>query len=212
MDRDAVWAAIDAQRSSLADLLATLRPEEWAAASLCPGWTIQDVAAHITLSHVSPGRAVVEMLRYRGSFNTMIRETARRRARTSSSAELVERIRAMPGSRRHPIGTSYLDPLVDSLVHGQDIAVPLGRPRDMPLDAALAAADRVWSMGFPFGARRRLRGLRLEATDVDWARGAGVSVHGPIAVLLLVLTGRRARLEELTGDGVAALEGAAQRR
>jgi uncharacterized protein (TIGR03083 family) len=212
MDRDAVWAAIDAERSSLADLLATLTPQEWDVRSLCPEWTVREVAAHITLSHVAPGRALVEGLRYRGSFNTMVRETARRRARAESDAQLIARMRAMPGSRKHPIGTSYLDPLVDSLVHGQDIAVPLGRPREMPVDAAVTAADRVWSMGFPFGARRKLRGLRFEATDAEWAQGDGTVLRGPIAVLLLVLTGRRARLGELTGAGVAVLDGSVQRR
>jgi uncharacterized protein (TIGR03083 family) len=205
MDRDAVWAAIDGERASLADLLATLGPDGWASPSLCAGWTVKDVAAHITLSHIDPGRAVLELTRYRGNFNRMVGETARRRAAESSTDELIEQIRGMVGSRRHPIGTRYLDPLVDSLVHGQDIAIPLDVERPMPVDAAVAAADRVWTMGFPFGARRRLRGLQLCATDAEWTRGSGDPVRGPIAVLLLVLAGRRVRLAELTGDGVRTL-------
>ena len=208
MERGAVWAAIDRERSTLAELLETLQPAQWAVPSLCPGWTVKEVAAHVTLSHIGKGRAVAELVRYGGNFDRMIRETARRRAAGSSTDRLVAQIRAMPGSRKHPIGTSYLDPLVDSLVHGQDIAVPLGIVRSMPVAAAVVAAARVWSMGFPFGARRRLRGLRLEATDADWANGAGELVRGPIEVLLLVLTGRRARLDELTGDGLHVLSGA----
>jgi uncharacterized protein (TIGR03083 family) len=205
MERDAVWSAIDRERLSLADFLETLGEADWAVPSLCAGWTVRDVAAHIPLSHIGRGRAVVEAVRYRGSFNRMIGETARRHAAETTPEQLIAEIRAMAGSRKHPIGTSHLDPLVDVLVHTQDIAVPLGRERAMPVDAAVAAADRVWSMGFPFGARRRLTGLRLEATDADWARGAGVLVSGPIAVLLLVLSGRRARLAELTGDGARRL-------
>jgi uncharacterized protein (TIGR03083 family) len=205
MDVDAVWAAIDDERVSLADLLETLTADEWATPSLCSGWTVKDVAAHVTLSHIGRAQALASMARYGGNFNRMVLETARRRAGTMPTTELVRALRAMAGSRRHPLFTSDLDPLVDVLAHGQDIAVPLGRERPMPLEAAMVAADRVWSMGFPYSARRRLRGLRLEATDADWARGAGAPVLGPIAALLLLLTGRDARTGELTGDGLAQL-------
>jgi uncharacterized protein (TIGR03083 family) len=98
-------------------------------------------------------------------------------------------------------------PLLDVLVHGQDIARPIGRRRPMPLPAAAAAADQVWSMGWPFHAQRRLRGLRLSATDVSWSAGDGAAVEGPIAALLLLTTGRDAALDELTGEGVGALAG-----
>ena len=78
----------------------------------------------------------------------------------------------------------------------------------MPLAAAREGADRVWRMGWPFSARRRLRGLRLSATDVEWAVGDGVEVRGPIQALLLLLTGRTAAaLPQLTGSGVQRLAG-----
>ena len=85
-----------------------------------------------------------------------------------------------------------MEPLIDVLVHGQDIALPLGRTRPMPTAAAAAAAQRAWDMGFPFRARKRLAGLRLAATDADWAVGSGEPVEGPIAALLLLVTGRDA--------------------
>ncbi len=88
----------------------------------------------------------------------------------------------------------------------QDVAIPVGRPRPMPLDAATAGATRVWEMGWPFWARRRLRGLELVATDVDWARGTGEPVRGPIRDLLFLLTGRtEAALPGLHGPGVRRL-------
>ena len=101
--------------------------------------------------------------------------------------------------------TNYRNILFDVLVHGQDVAIPLGLPRDMPLDAASAGAERVWTMGWPFWARRRLRGLRLRATDIEWSAGEGPEVHGPIAALLLLLTGRAASLPRLTGEGLPDL-------
>jgi uncharacterized protein (TIGR03083 family) len=201
MDRSTVWAAVDHERASLADLLDTLTEDEWATPSLCNGWTVRDVVAHLTLTAIGPGQATIALLRHGGSLGRTARETARRRAAVMSSAELIERLRGLVGSRRHLFGTRYVDSLVDVLVHGQDIAVPLGRERAIPLEAAVTAINRVATMGYWMGKRRRLRGLRLEATDARWTRGDGAVVRGPVAVLLLLLTGRRARLDELTGVG-----------
>ena len=64
-------------------------------------------------------------------------------------------MRAMVGVRRRPPGTAVADPLMDVLVHGQDIAMPLGVERTMPIPAAVIVAERVWTMGFPFNARKR---------------------------------------------------------
>jgi uncharacterized protein (TIGR03083 family) len=101
--------------------------------------------------------------------------------------------------------TTYRNVLFDVLVHGQDIAIPLGPPRAMPTSAARAVADRVWSTGWPFRAKRRFKGIRFSATDVDWAAGEGHAVTGPIDALLLVLTGRPAALPRLSGPGVELL-------
>jgi len=88
----------------------------------------------------------------------------------------------------------------------QDVALPLGLTTAMPVDAAREGAQRVWRMGWPFWARRRLRGLRLIATDVDWSAGEGVEVRGPVRALLLLLTGRiDAVRPQLSGPGVDRL-------
>jgi uncharacterized protein (TIGR03083 family) len=199
MQKDEVWAAVDQQRAELADLASGFTADQWTTPSLCGEWTVRDVVAHLTLSDVSPLVATRELVRYRGNLNRMIRETARRRAGELDDRQLVDALRAMVGNRGHPIGTKYVDPLVDLLVHGQDVTVPLGIDRPMPADAAVAAAQRVATMGYWSGARKRLRGLRLEATDVEWSSGSGTTVRGPIAALLLLLAGRNVRLDELEG-------------
>ena len=112
----------------------------------------------------------------------------------------------MIGSRRTAPGVTDLEPLIDVLVHGQDIAIPLGRVRPMPAQAAATAATRVWSMRWPFHAKRKLSGLRLAATDHPWSAGQGLLVEGPVAAILLLLTGRRAALPQLSGPGAAGLE------
>ena len=59
MNTDEIWRTIDEQRTSLAGLLETLSPQQWAAASLCEGWKVRDVAAHVTHSQMGPGRVFV---------------------------------------------------------------------------------------------------------------------------------------------------------
>jgi hypothetical protein len=55
------------------------------------------------------------------------------------------------------------------------------------------------------GTKRRIEGLTLRATDADWSHGSGPEVSGPIMPLVMAMTGRRAALDNLTGDGVATL-------
>jgi hypothetical protein len=63
-----------------------------------------------------------------------------------------------------------------------------------------------WPFTVAFDARRRLAGLRLEATDTQWAAGDGEVVEGPVEALLLLLTGRvAAARDRLSGPGVARL-------
>jgi uncharacterized protein (TIGR03083 family) len=207
MDSDELWTTIDAERTSLADLLAVLTPEEWERPSWCAGWRVRDVAAHLALAQTSLAEALPALLRARGSFDRMVHDSAVARA-AAPPEELVGAIRAMVGSRRRAPVVSEVEPLLDVLVHGQDIARPLGRARPVPPAAAATAATRAWRMGWPFWARRRLRGTSLVATDSDWRAGSGPQVCGTTGDLLLLVTGRRQVLPQLSGPGVAVLAGA----
>jgi uncharacterized protein (TIGR03083 family) len=121
-------------------------------------------------------------------------------------ADLIAELRDLADSRRKPAITTLDNLLFDTLVHVQDIAVPLGLTATMPLEAAREGAERVWRMSWPFWARRRLRGLRLFATDIDWTAGDGAEVRGPVRALLLMLTGRTAAvLPQLSGPGAKQL-------
>ncbi len=207
MERELVWKSIESARLSLADLLESLTPGQWDQPSLCDGWRVRDVAAHITLStRVRPLNAMIGLTRAGGNFNRYVAHDARLRSQRST-AELVSDLRRVANVRRRPPGTRPEDPLVDVLVHTQDIAIPLGIEESMPSEPAIAAADRVWSMSFPFHARRRADGVRIEATDASWARGVGQPVRGPLAAILLTLTGRRPGLDQLAGPGLPTLKG-----
>ena len=206
MDVDSSWRVIASERRSLADLLEQLTGEQWETPSLCAGWRVRDVAAHIAMVPTAPGLLAMARgaVRAHGNFNRLNHDLAVRHARRPN-ADIVAELRGDADSRRLPSVTSVTNLGFDILVHGQDIAIPLGVTRPIPPDAATAGAARVWAMGWPFWARRRLHGYRLMATDANWSAGAGAEVYGPIDALLLLLTGRPAALTRLTGDGANAL-------
>ena len=211
MDLDTVWRSIDSERAGLADLIEDLSPAEWTTPSLCAGWLVRDVAAHLSQAHMGAWETTVAAVRARGSFDRMIRDSALRLGPLTPD-ECSRRIRAMIGSRRRAPLISPLEPLIDVLVHGQDIAVPLGRERPVPPVPAAAAARRAWDMGFPFRARRRLAGLQLRATDSDLVLGTGAPVEGTTGDLLLLVTGRTATVHRLSGAGAEGLPTATGRR
>lgn len=206
VDADRSWAVIEATRLQLASILDAAGPDAWQRPSLCDRWRVIDVAAHVTLAAQppSPAAMLVDGLRARGRFHVLNHDTAVRHA-DRPGADLVAELRQHAGSRRLPAVTNYRNTLFDVMVHLQDVCIPLGVPTDLPLDAARAATQRVWTMGWPFHARRRLRGYRLTATDTDWTAGDGLPVDGPITALLLLVTGRTARRDELTGSGAQKL-------
>src|SRR5688572_25891269 len=167
-------AVITEQRLGLARLLEGLSDDEWEQPSLCAGWRVRDVAAHVSLVALppSPGSVLVDILRARGNFHRLNTMASRRRAERSPN-QLIADLRQHAGSRKIPVVSDQRNVLFDLLVHVQDIAIPLGIDLPMPVVPAAAGATRVWSMGWPFWARRQLRGLRLRATDTDWSAGAG---------------------------------------
>ena len=203
MDREESWRVITDQRLGLARLLEGLSDDEWEQPSLCAGWRVRDVAAHVSLVALppSPGTLLVDLIRAYGSFHQLNTNASLRRAERAPE-QLSADLRDHAGSRNVPIVSDQRNVLFDILVHAQDIAIPLGVDLPMPVDAAAAGATRVWSMGWPFWARRRLGGLRLIATDTDWSAGAGAELRGPIRMLLLLLTGRTTTaLPHLSGPG-----------
>jgi uncharacterized protein (TIGR03083 family) len=209
MTEDEIWRVVHERRLSVADLLDDLGPEEWDRPTLCAEWRVRDVAAHLTQQQLTVRDELKMLALWRGSVENMTRDAARRKARSASPAQLVAELRETAASRRHTVGVTQLECLIDLLVHEQDIALPLGRRREMPAAAAAIAATRVLTMRFPppLPSVRGMAGVRLVATDVAWTHGDGPVVEGPMAALLLVCAGRTVALPELSGPGADRLRG-----
>lgn len=195
MDSDSVWRHIDAERAWLADLLESLPEKAWRQPSLCTGWTVRDVGAHLTFAHARARDLLWPALRAGFRYDVLVRDTALHS--TLTHEEIVATLRGFVGSRRRIGFITDLEPLIDILVHNQDISAPLGIDHPMPPDAAAAAADRVVSTPRPIRRWSPPKGVRLVASDIEWAHGDGVEVRAPIRSHLLTLTGRPAVPERL---------------
>jgi uncharacterized protein (TIGR03083 family) len=189
MDRDALWQHIDTERAWLADLLDALPEDAWNLDSLCQGWTVRDVGAHLAMAQARVRDIAWPALRTGFRCNAMISYAAVHSPLTHQ--QIVATLRGFVGSRRRAPLVTDVEPLLDVLVHTQDICLPLGIEHPMPVDAAVVAANRVLSLRGPMRLWDAPRGLRLVATDVDWAFGEGAELAGPIQSHLLRLTGRR---------------------
>jgi uncharacterized protein (TIGR03083 family) len=204
MRDDDYWSAVRAMRLRVADLLASLSAAQWEAPSLCRGWRIRDVAGHLSLV---PTITTWQMIAAapRAGFNPhRINTRLARRYGSAAPDEIVARIREHAGSRHTAAVLDGRDALFDVIVHSQDIALPLGRECPVPPEFSRAGLDRVWAMGWPFHARRRLAGRTLRATDTDWTAGAGPDLSGPAVALLLLLTGRtEAAADSLRGEPIS---------
>lgn len=190
-DEQFIGAAVTAERRALCELLDQLAPEEWLAQSLCDGWTIRDVVAHLTLvTRETRWEFFSNVIRARGNFDRMNAETARATARQFSPSELVERLRATADSNRRAPMSDAVDPLIDILVHGQDITQPLGRSHPMPPRHVLPALDRAVTSHW-YGSKKRFDGVTLVATDIPWQWGSGSrEVRGTAGELLMIAMGR----------------------
>ena len=188
MDSDTVWQHIDTERSWLADLLESLPEAAWTRPSLCTGWSVRDVAAHLTFAQARVRDLIWPSVRAGFRYDTIVRDTALRSPLTRE--QIVATLRGFVGSRRRFTFITDLEPLIDILVHTQDICLPLGIDHPMPPDAAAAAADRVLSTPRPIRRWKPPRDVRLVATDTDWSYGSGPELRAPMQAHLLTMTGR----------------------
>jgi len=205
VNTEQLWSVVEDQRRRVAAFLESLSDHEWTQPSLCAGWTIKDVAAHLAVVPHAPSvwRMLPMILGARGSLDQVNHDIACHYSRQLSTDQLVADLRDNAATRVLPRVTSVQNLAMDIVVHGQDMALPLKRDLPVPPDAALNALQRAWTMGWPFHARRRLAGYRLTAIDADWAAGDGPTIAGTTVTLLLLVTGREESvLPLLDGPGV----------
>ncbi|MGC9960400.1 MAG: maleylpyruvate isomerase family mycothiol-dependent enzyme [Acidimicrobiales bacterium] len=199
------WQAIAEERSALADDLSTLDHSLWDAQSLCSEWKVRHVVGHLVAgADVKTTAFLAGMLKNGMNFNRFMARGGLELGAVPPD-ELVGQFRKTIAMRRAPTGARPEVMLLDVVCHSVDIRRPAGMTRSVPEATLRMAADLVKVVGFPLNAKKRIAGLRVSATDVDWSTGDGPSVEGPLASLVLVMAGREALLEELSGEGLQSI-------
>jgi uncharacterized protein (TIGR03083 family) len=199
------WQMIDSERAAQAGALAALPAADWDQPSLCAGWTVRDVVAHmIDTATVTPptfaGRFIASGFR----FPVMVRRNIARIQDGRTDADLVELLRSRVGARTAPPGPS-LSWLGETIVHGEDVFRALGPYREHPAEHLIAIAGFYAGSNALIGTKRRIDGVALQATDTRWRHGSGPEVSGPMIALVMAMTGRKPALDDLHGEGVEVL-------
>lgn len=199
-----LMAMARAERTDLAEFLATLTPQEWEAPTLCTRWNVKDVVAHV-VSYEELGPLGL-LKRFARGWVVRANQVGVDDFAALTPQQLLDFLRSHLQPRGLTAGFGGMIALVDGTIHHQDIRRSLNRPREVPADRLARILPLV--PGNPrLGAGRRIRGLRLRATDVDWTHGEGPEVSGPGEALLLAMTGRPAALADLDGPGLTTLAG-----
>ena len=207
MDKATIWQHIHEERRSLAATLAGLDAEQWEQPSLCEGWTVKEVAAHV-IAHPQIGWAQMPGMVARNlgpGYNATIFREVKRLGERSTRESILADFETYDSSTRKVPTTTPVEPLIDALVHHQDILRPLGLRHEMAPEAAAVAADRSRTLAFLSGSRAVVKGTRMVATDIDWSRGRGPTLTGPVQELLMVCMGRGRVAEGLSGEGTELL-------
>lgn len=200
---------IAAERLALVERLDGLPDDEWSTPSLCDGWTVKHVLAHlVTPFAVSMPRIVAYAVRGR-SFSTAMDRAAHELADVHSPTELLDILAAHADSTFTPPGFPPAAPLTDIACHSADIRWPLGDALD---DWGSDPERLLPSLDFlatkhpsAFVPKGRLVGLHLVATDQDWSHGEGLRVSGTSLALAMAMIGREPALGQLDGHGVEVL-------
>jgi uncharacterized protein (TIGR03083 family) len=200
-----VWRAVHAERRALAEELTGLTEEQWRVPSLCPGWDVHDVVAHLVdTARTGRLRFVRELVAARGDFDRA-NERGVAREKRSDPLDTLAALRAVATLTRTP-PAAVATRLVEAIVHGEDVRRPLGRRGTYPHEAVVQALAHQLRTATSFGGgRERAEGLRLVDVETGTAWGRGADVRGQALDLLVAVSGRPVEPSLLTGPGSGEL-------
>jgi uncharacterized protein (TIGR03083 family) len=199
-----VWPMIHAERASFADTLPGLTTEQWEVPSLCAGWRVRDVVAHMTAAgHKTPLGFLGDLAGAGFRFNSMVEKDIKKYD-TGSPSDLMAAYQKTVDMTDSPPGPT-MAMLGEVVIHGEDALRPLGKSGTHSEAALRSVADFFKGSNLLIGAKKRIAGLTLTATDIDWTTGSGPEVKGPAIGLIMAMTGRPVNEGELSGEGAATL-------
>ncbi|MGP3948114.1 maleylpyruvate isomerase family mycothiol-dependent enzyme [Streptomyces sp. 7N604] len=201
MEKTYITEAIAAERRELADVLSALPPASWETQTLCAGWRVREVVAHVTMPfRYSTARFIRELMTSRGNFNRMADRCARRDGQ-APTGELVAALRNNEWYPWQPPGGGFEAALTHDVIHGLDITVPLNITRQIPEEHLRIVLETITGPKSLKHFGVGLDGIELRADDIDWSFGTGTPLTGRAQDLALVMCGRKLPAGRLRGDG-----------
>lgn len=200
-DDAALQPIVASEYLALADVLSVANEADWNASSLCEGWRVREVIAHMTMAaRYDQATFMAELQARNGDFGRLSNEIAAQDAQLPT-AELVANLRADTLLHWAPRG-SYHDSLNHVVIHGLDAMVPLGDRRYPPAEMLQIVLDDLTARGIHEHFGTSIVGRRLETTDLDWSYGSGSVLRGKAGDLAVALCGRAVPPGRLEGDSL----------
>lgn len=200
-----IWRAVHAERHRLVEDLAGISEDQWQTPSLCRGWSVHDVLAHLIDAATTTRLGFIrQMVSARGNFDSA-NAAGVKRHRAHEPQQTLQRFRAVIDHTDTPPG-ALATRLVEAYVHGEDIRRPLGITCDYPPEHVATALRYMCATAAALGGgKERVRNFRLAPTDIDVVIGERAQVQGSAITLLLAASGRPVHATELQGPGALAL-------
>jgi uncharacterized protein (TIGR03083 family) len=199
---------IAAERRELAEALGSLSPGQWQAPSLCTGWTVAHVAAHMTMPFRISGDEFMRGLQQAGGDFTRFSDALASRDSQLPQAELVAALRANAGNPWSPPGGGLAGALSHDVIHGLDIIWPLDIKNPLPDQAIIGVLDMLAGQGGQNVFGLTLDGIQFRASDLGWSAGSGEPLTGQGRDLVPLLAGRAIPHDLFGGAGVQRLAAA----
>jgi len=183
---------VAAEFQHLADFLASATPGQWDAPSLCEGWRVREVVAHMTMAARYDEAAFMAELQDCGFDFTALSNKVAARDGALDTAELVANLRSDTMAQWAPPGGGYRGALNHVVIHSLDITEPLGARRLHSNDTMRVILDDLTAGGGHQHFDVPIDDKRFEATDIDWSYGDGADVlTGTAATIAVTLCGRQ---------------------
>jgi uncharacterized protein (TIGR03083 family) len=205
-DDDALAPVVETTYTALADVLDRLPASGWDTPSLCEGWRVREVVAHLTMPARYDEESFMAELRADGFDFTKLSNRIASRDAAVPAEELVANLRSDVLHRWTPPGGGYHGALNHVVIHGLDVTVPLDQPRTASDHALRVVLDDLTAGGGHEHFGVAIEGRTLRATDLDWSHGSGPELTGTAEDLALAMCGRTVPPGRLHGDPLPRAE------
>jgi uncharacterized protein (TIGR03083 family) len=168
----------------LADSLEQQAPEVWDQPSLCAGWRVRDVVAHVTMpARLTAEQFGAELAAVGGDFQ-LLSDTIAVRDGELPIAEHLTNLRSPQLAEWEPPGGGAIGALNHAVVHTLDVTNALGHPRACTDETAKVILENLTTGGVAARFDVDLSTVRLQADDIDWSSGSGRDVIAPAAEII----------------------------